>query len=120
MQLGLQYNGNGQSGVRPRIPADIEFLVPVHHGELTLPQIREIVQNTPDPLQWGCFGLGSCKAATIFTFLCKCGSCACVDAMIVGVTLMEFHLMYAALVAAMPSRATASRHMTTSPPDNSY
>ncbi len=59
----FQYNGNGQiTGVRRS--ADTEF-VPVHHGELTLPQIREIVQNTPGSPYGVVFGLGSCKAATI-------------------------------------------------------
>lgn len=93
----FQYNGNGQI-IRRTIqdPADIEF-VPVHHGELTLPQIREIVQNTPDPLQWGCFRFGIVQGCDHFTFFASVDHVH-VDAMIVGVTLMEFHLMYAALV----------------------
>lgn len=93
----FQYNGNGQI-IRRTIqdPADIEF-VPVHHGELTLPQIREIVQNTPDPLQWGCFRFGIVQGCDHFTFFASVDHVH-VDAMIVGVTLMEFHLMYAAVV----------------------
>lgn len=77
-------------------PADIEF-EPVDHGELTLAQIRALAVGTPDPLQWGCFRFGIIQAAEHFTFFASVDHVH-VDATIVGVTLMEFHLMYSALV----------------------
>lgn len=76
--------------------ADIEF-IPVRHGELTSAQVREVVTDTPDPLQWDCFRFGIIQAADRFTFFASVDHVHA-DAMIVGVTLMEFHLMYAALV----------------------
>lgn len=78
-------------------PADIE-LVPVKHGELTLAQIRELAVSTPDPLQWGCFQFGIIQGEDHFTFYASVDHVH-VDAMIVGVTLMEFHMMYGALVS---------------------
>jgi hypothetical protein len=76
--------------------ADIEF-VPVDHGELTHAQIRELVACTPDPLQWDCFRFGVIQGDDHFTFYLSVDHVH-VDAMLVGATLMEFHLMYGALV----------------------
>lgn len=78
-------------------PADIEF-VPVEHGELTLAQIRQLALSTPDPLQWGCFQFGIIQGDDHFTFFASVDHVH-VDAMIVGVTLTEFHMMYRALVS---------------------
>jgi mycolipenoyl-CoA---2-(long-chain-fatty acyl)-trehalose mycolipenoyltransferase / long-chain-acyl-CoA---trehalose acyltransferase len=77
-------------------PEDIEF-EPVQHGELTVPQIRELVVSTPDPLQWGCFRFGVIQGEDHFTFYVSVDHVH-VDAMIIGLTLMEFHIMYGALV----------------------
>ncbi|OBF15113.1 acyltransferase [Mycobacterium kubicae] len=78
-------------------PADIEF-VPVSRGELTLEQLRELVASTPDPLQWGCFRFGVVQSSDHFTFYVSVDHVH-VDAMIIAVTLMEFHMMYGALVS---------------------
>ncbi len=72
-------------------------VVPADHGELTVPQIRELAVSAPDPLQWGCFQFGIIQAQDHFTFFAAIDHVH-VDAMIVGVTLVEFHMMYAALV----------------------
>ena len=77
-------------------PADIEF-APVKHGELTLDEIRDLAVNTPDPLQWGCFQFGVIQGDESFTFYASVDHVH-VDAMIVGITLMEFHMMYGSLV----------------------
>lgn len=77
-------------------PADIEF-VPAKHGELTLTELRDLAVNTPDPLQWGCFQFGVIQSDDHFTFYASVDHVH-VDAMIVGVTLMEFHMMYGSLV----------------------
>lgn len=84
--------------IRRTVPdaGDIEF-VPVKHGELTLDQIRELAVDTPDPLQWGCFQFGVVQSDDHFTFYASVDHVH-VDAMIVGVTLMEFHMMYGSLV----------------------
>jgi mycolipenoyl-CoA---2-(long-chain-fatty acyl)-trehalose mycolipenoyltransferase / long-chain-acyl-CoA---trehalose acyltransferase len=97
----FEYSDDGQI-VRRTIedPADIEF-VPTRHGELTLAQARELVVSTPDPLQWDCFRFGIIQGADHFTFYASIDHVH-VDAMIVGVTLVEFHLMYAALVGGHP------------------
>ena len=77
-------------------PDDIEF-GPVHHGELTSAELRDLVASTPDPLQWGCFRFGVIQSDEHFTFYVSVDHVH-VDAMIVGVTLLEFHMMYGALV----------------------
>ncbi len=77
-------------------PADIEF-TPTRHGELPLDELRDLVANPPDALQWDCFRFGIIQGKEHFTFFASIDHVH-VDAMIVGVTLMEFRLMYAALV----------------------
>jgi mycolipenoyl-CoA---2-(long-chain-fatty acyl)-trehalose mycolipenoyltransferase / long-chain-acyl-CoA---trehalose acyltransferase len=100
----FEYTGDGQI-VRRTIenPADIEF-VPIRHGELSLSQLRELVISTPDALQWDCFRFGIIQGADCFTFFASIDHVH-VDAMIVGVTLMEFRLMYAAIVGGDPPLA---------------
>lgn len=78
-------------------PADIE-LVPVEHGELTLAQARELLVDIPDSLQWGCFRFGIIQTADHFTYFGSIDHVH-VDATFVGVILMEFQLMYGALIA---------------------
>lgn len=94
----FEYSGDGPI-VRHTLenPADIEF-VPTRHGQLTLEQARELVVSTPDPLQWDCFRFGIIQGERHFTFYASIDHVH-VDAMIVGVTLVEFHMMYAALVS---------------------
>jgi non-ribosomal peptide synthetase component F len=94
----FEYTDDGQIIRRTLAdPADIEF-VPVQHGKLTLAQIRELAVSTADPLQWGCFQFGIIQGEDHFTFYASVDHVH-VDAMIVGVTLMEFHMMYGALVS---------------------
>ena len=78
-------------------PADIAF-VPVDHGELTLPQVRDLLNQTPDPLQWDCFRFGIIQSKSHFTFFASIDHVH-VDAAVAGVTLMELYMMYNALVA---------------------
>lgn len=93
----FQHTGDGQI-VRRALenPADIEF-APVRHGEMTLDEVRELVVGTPDPLNWDCFRFGIIQSADHFTFYASIDHVH-VDAMIVGVTLMDFFMMYSALV----------------------
>ena len=94
----FEYTDDGQI-VRHTLadPDDIEF-VPVAHGELTLDEIRDLAVSTPDPLRWGCFQFGIIQGEDRFTFYASVDHVH-VDAMLVGVTLMEFHMMYGALVS---------------------
>jgi mycolipenoyl-CoA---2-(long-chain-fatty acyl)-trehalose mycolipenoyltransferase / long-chain-acyl-CoA---trehalose acyltransferase len=97
----FEYCGDGQIVRRTmQNPADIEF-VPIEHGGLTLAQARELIVSTPDPLQWGCFRFGIVQGEDRFTFYASIDHVH-VDAMIVGITLMEFHLMYAAVMGGDP------------------
>jgi hypothetical protein len=94
----FEYTDDGQIIRRThQDPADIEF-VPVKHGRLTLAQIQELALSTPDPLQWGCFRFGVIQGEDHFTFYASVDHVH-VDAMLVGVTLIEFHMMYRALVS---------------------
>lgn len=77
-------------------PADIEFR-PTHHGELSLGELRSLAVSTPDPDNWDCFRFGIVQGPDSFTFFASIDHVH-VDAMIVGVTLMEFFMMYSALV----------------------
>lgn len=93
----FEHSGDGQIARRTiQDSADIEF-VPIRHGELMPAQLREVIESTPDPLQWDCFRFGIMQSADHFTFFASVDHVH-VDATIVGVTLMEFHLMYTALV----------------------
>jgi hypothetical protein len=81
-------------------PDDIEF-VPTSHGQLNLSEARELIVSTPDPLQWDCFRFGIIQGNDHFTFYASIDHVH-VDAMIVGITLIEFRTMYAALVDGDP------------------
>jgi mycolipenoyl-CoA---2-(long-chain-fatty acyl)-trehalose mycolipenoyltransferase / long-chain-acyl-CoA---trehalose acyltransferase len=93
----FEYTDDGQI-VRHTMPDpdDIEF-VAVRHGDLSLDQLRELMVATPDPLQWGCFRFGVVQGSDHFTFFVGVDHVH-MDAMIIGITLMEFHMMYGALV----------------------
>jgi mycolipenoyl-CoA---2-(long-chain-fatty acyl)-trehalose mycolipenoyltransferase / long-chain-acyl-CoA---trehalose acyltransferase len=97
----FEYSGDGPIVRRTMADAnDIEF-VPIRHGELTLQQARELVVSTPDSLQWDCFRFGIVQGEDHFTFYVSIDHVH-VDAAIVGSTLTEFYMMYAALVSGNP------------------
>jgi hypothetical protein len=93
----FEYKGAGEI-VRHTMsdPADIEF-VPTEHGEMTRAELQDHILATPNPLQWGCFIFGIIQSPSHFTFYASIDHVH-VDAMLVGVTLLEFYLMYTALV----------------------
>ncbi|MBY0442943.1 MAG: acyltransferase [Mycobacteriaceae bacterium] len=76
-------------------PADIEF-VPVRRGKISLQDLHKQIVDTPNPLQWDCFTIGIIQSENHFTFYASIDHVH-VDATLVGVTLMEFYLMYTAL-----------------------
>ena len=81
-------------------PRDIK-LVATEHGEMTAPQWREHVLATPDPLQWDCFHFGIIQREDHFTFYFSIDHVH-TDALLMGLVLVEIHLMYAALVSGAP------------------
>lgn len=81
-------------------PRDIK-LVPTERGEMNAQQWREHVLATPDPLQWDCFHFGIIQRDDHFTFYFSIDHVH-TDALLMGLVLVEIHLMYAALVSGAP------------------
>jgi 2'-acyl-2-O-sulfo-trehalose (hydroxy)phthioceranyltransferase len=84
-------------------PADIEF-VPTEHGERDAGQLRDCVSATPDSLQWDCFSFGVIQRPGRFTFYASIDHLHA-DGQFVGLGLMEFQTMYAALAMGEPPLA---------------
>ena len=84
-------------------PADIEF-VPTEHGEKDAAQLWDHVLATPDSLQWDCFSFGIIQRPDRFTFYASIDHLHA-DGQFVGVGLMEFQTMYAALIMGEPPLA---------------
>ena len=81
-------------------PADIVF-VPIEHGEKAAAELRGHVLATPDSLQWDCFSFGIIQRPDRFTFYASIDHLHA-DGQFVGVGLMEFQMMYAALIMGEP------------------
>ncbi|MUM07756.1 MULTISPECIES: condensation domain-containing protein [unclassified Mycolicibacterium] len=81
-------------------PRDIK-LVSTEHGEMNAQQWRDHVLATPDPLQWDCFHFGIIQRDDHFTFYFSIDHVH-TDALLMGLVLVEIHLMYAALVSGAP------------------
>ena len=81
-------------------PRDIK-LVATEHGEMNAQQWRDHVLATPDPLQWDCFHFGIIQRDDHFTFYFSIDHVH-TDALLMGLVLVEIHLMYAALVSGAP------------------
>jgi hypothetical protein len=84
-------------------PADIEFVC-TEHGEKDAAQLRDQVLATPGSLQWDCFTFGVIQRADRFTFYASIDHLHA-DGQFVGVGLMEFQTMYAALMMGEPPLA---------------
>jgi 2'-acyl-2-O-sulfo-trehalose (hydroxy)phthioceranyltransferase len=81
-------------------PADIEF-VPTEYGEMTTADLRDHILATPNSLQWDCFRFGIIQGEDRFTVYASIDHLHA-DGQFVGVGLMEFQTMYAALVMGEP------------------
>ena len=81
-------------------PRDIEFK-PTKHGEMSVEDLRKHVISTPDPTSWDCFRFGVVQGEDSFTFYSSIDHLH-VDGQFLGVGLMEFQMMYAALVTGAP------------------
>jgi hypothetical protein len=81
-------------------PRDIQ-LAPVHHGELTQPEWRDLVLSTPDPLQWDCFRFGLIQHENHCTLFAIVDHLHC-DPALVSSLYIEILTNYNALVAGKP------------------
>lgn len=81
-------------------PADIRF-VSTNHGDVGSAGLRDQVVATPDSFQWDCFSFGVIQRADSFTFYASIDHLHA-DGQFVGVGLMEFQTMYAALLRGEP------------------
>ena len=81
-------------------PRDIEFK-PSKHGEMSVEDLRKHVVSTPDPTSWDCFRFGVIQGEDSFAFYSSIDHLH-VDGQFLGVGLMEFQMMYAALVTGAP------------------
>ncbi len=92
----FDYKGAGRI-VRRTIsdPKDIK-LVPTKHGEITPEDWRAHVLATPDPFRWDCFHFGAIQREDHFTFFASIDHVH-TDAVLVGLVLVEIHMMYDAL-----------------------
>ena len=77
-------------------PADINF-VPTKHGEMTAVELRKLLLDTPDPLQWDCFSFGIIQHADHFTVYGGVDHLHC-DPGLLAVFYVEIFMMYGALV----------------------
>lgn len=76
-------------------------MVPTKHGDLTHEQLCELIRATPSPVEWDCFTFGVVQAEDHFTFFMAIDHIH-FDAQVMGVALLEFHMMYQALVSGNP------------------
>jgi 2'-acyl-2-O-sulfo-trehalose (hydroxy)phthioceranyltransferase len=81
-------------------PRDIEFK-PTKHGEMSVEELRKHVVSTPAPTNWDCFRFGVVQGEDSFTFYASIDHLHA-DGHFVAVGLMEFQMMYAALVSGAP------------------
>lgn len=78
-------------------PASIQF-VPRRRGQMSQPELRDLIVATPGPTQWDCFRFGVIQAADSYTVYVSVDHLN-MDAMFLAVVLMEFHAMYGALAS---------------------
>ena len=88
-------------------PRDIEFM-PTKHGEMSVEELRKHVCRHRIRLNWDCFRFGVVQGEDSFTFYASIDHLHA-DGHFVGVGLMEFQMMYAALVAGGAARPVARR-----------
>ena len=81
-------------------PDGIE-LRPVDCGAMTPPQIRKLLLDTPDPLQWDCFSFGIIQRADSFTVYAAIDHLLA-DGMSAGLIFVDIHLTYLTALQGAP------------------
>ncbi|AGB23773.1 non-ribosomal peptide synthase [Mycobacterium sp. JS623] len=85
-------------------------LAPTDHGMMTPPQIRKLLLDTPDPLQWDCFTFGIIQGEDRFTVYIAIDHLRA-DGMSAGVIFLDIQTAYfTSLQSAAPVLTPAASH----------
>ena len=85
-------------------------LAPTDHGRMTPPQIRKLLLDTPDPLQWDCFTFGIIQAEDRFTVYIAIDHLRA-DGMSAGVIFLDIQTTYFTTLQSAPAvLAPAASH----------
>jgi hypothetical protein len=85
-------------------------LAPTDHGMMTPPQIRKLLLDTPDPLQWDCFTFGIIQGEDRFTVYIAIDHLRA-DGMSAGVIFLDIQTAYfTSLQSAPPTLTPAASH----------
>ena len=76
-------------------------LAPTDHGRMTPPQIRKLILDTPDPLQWDCFTFGIIQGEDRFTVYIAIDHLRA-DGMSAGVIFLDIQTTYFAALENTP------------------
>jgi len=80
-------------------------LAPTDHGRMTPPQIRKLLLDTPDPLQWDCFTFGIIQAEDRFTVYIAIDHLRA-DGMSAGVIFLDIQTTYFTTLQSGPAALT--------------
>jgi hypothetical protein len=92
----------GDEVIRHKLDSSVQIkMVPTKHGEMTKDEFKDLLLATAPPTQWDCFSFGVVQCKDHFTFYMSSDHVH-MDAQFMGVALMEFSLMYQALIGGNP------------------
>jgi hypothetical protein len=80
-------------------------LAPTDHGMMTPPQIRKLLLDTPDPLQWDCFTFGIIQGEDRFTVYIAIDHLRA-DGMSAGVIFLDIQTAYFTSLQSAPAALT--------------
>ena len=80
-------------------------LAPTDHGLMTPPQIRKLILDTPDPLQWDCFTFGIIQGEDRFTVYIAIDHLRA-DGMSAGVIFLDIQTTYFTTLQSAPAALT--------------
>ena len=80
-------------------------LAPTDHGTMTPPQIRKLLLDTPDPLQWDCFTFGIIQGEDRFTVYIAIDHLRA-DGMSAGVIFLDIQTAYFTSLQSAPAVLT--------------
>ncbi len=80
-------------------------LAPTDHGMMTPPQIRKLLLDTPDPLQWDCFTFGVIQGEDRFTVYIAIDHLRA-DGMSAGVIFLDIQTTYFTTLQSAPAALT--------------
>ena len=82
-------------------------LAPTDHGMMTPPQIRKLLLDTPDPLQWDCFTFGVIQGEDRFTVYIAIDHLRA-DGMSAGVIFLDIQTTYFTTLQSAPAALTSA------------